>query len=118
MVAPRWHKSPSGAEGMPITSLQHLLGHERLDTTLIYARVHSETVRQGYEWANARLSPETSLGATLFDASIQIAEPPQAILVQPPSRGRLRRRKTGLGANEEDSYGIELTLEGGKETQE
>ena len=62
-------------EGMPITSLQHLLGHESLDTTLIYARVHNETVRRDYERANARLSPETSLAAALFDASIQIVEP-------------------------------------------
>jgi len=62
-------------EGMPITSLQQLLGHEQLGTTLIYARVHNETVRQDYERANARLSPETSLAATLFDAPIQVAEP-------------------------------------------
>lgn len=62
-------------EGMPITSLQQMLGHEKLDTTLIYARVHNETVRQDYERANARLSPEMSLAAELFDASIQIAEP-------------------------------------------
>jgi integrase/recombinase XerD len=62
-------------EGMPITSLQQLLGHESLDTTLIYARVHNETERQDYERANARLSPETSLAAELFDASIWIAEP-------------------------------------------
>jgi integrase/recombinase XerD len=61
-------------EGMPITSLQHLLGHERLDTTLLYARVHNETVRQDYERANARLSPETSLAVALFDAPIQVAE--------------------------------------------
>jgi len=44
-------------EGMPITSLQRLLGHEKLETTLRYARVHNETVRQDYERARARLSP-------------------------------------------------------------
>ena len=43
-------------EGMPITSLQHLLGHEKLETTLIYAHVHDETVRRDYERAQARLS--------------------------------------------------------------
>jgi site-specific recombinase XerD len=43
--------------GMPITSLQRLLGHDKLETTLRYARVHNETVRQDYERAQARLSP-------------------------------------------------------------
>jgi len=43
-------------EGMPITSLQRLLGHEMLATTMVYARVHNETVRCDYERAHARLS--------------------------------------------------------------
>ena len=52
-------------EGMPITSLQHLLGHEKLDTTLLYARVHNETVRRDYERAQARLAPAPSLADEL-----------------------------------------------------
>lgn len=62
-------------EGMPITSLQHLLGHEQLDTTLIYARVHDETVRRDYEQACARLTPERSLANELFNAPVRVVDP-------------------------------------------
>ena len=48
-------------EGMPITSLQQLLGHDQLQTTLVYARVHNETVQRDYERAQARLTPAVSL---------------------------------------------------------
>ena len=34
--------------GMPIVSLQKLLGHQNINETLIYARVHDETVRQQF----------------------------------------------------------------------
>jgi hypothetical protein len=61
-------------EGMPITSLQKLLGHEQLDTTLIYARVHDETVRRDYERASAHLKPERSLADELFNAPTQVVE--------------------------------------------
>ncbi|TEU11900.1 MAG: hypothetical protein E3J21_22495 [Anaerolineales bacterium] len=62
-------------EGMPITSLQRLLGHERLETTLIYARVHNETVRRDYERAQARLSPAAPLADELFNAPTKTVEP-------------------------------------------
>lgn len=62
-------------EGMPITSLQRLLGHEKLETTLIYARVHNETVRRDYERAQARLSPASPLADELFNAPTKTAEP-------------------------------------------
>ncbi len=61
-------------EGMPITSLQKLLGHEQLDTTLIYARVHDETVRRDYEMASAHLKPEQSLADKLFDMPTQVVD--------------------------------------------
>jgi integrase/recombinase XerD len=61
--------------GMPITSLQRLLGHDKLDTTLIYARVHNETVRRDYERAYACLTPASSLANELFNAPTRIAEP-------------------------------------------
>ena len=61
-------------EGMPITSLQHLLGHERLDTTLIYARVHNETVQRDFERACARLSPAPSLADEFFGAPAKVSE--------------------------------------------
>jgi site-specific recombinase XerD len=37
--------------GMPITSLQKFLGHQDINKTLIYARVHNETVRQQFSAA-------------------------------------------------------------------
>ena len=43
-------------QGMPITSIQRLLGHDRLETTMIYAHVHDETVLQDFEQASADLS--------------------------------------------------------------
>jgi len=62
-------------EGMPITSLQRLLGHEKLDTTLVYARVHNETVRRDYERAYARLTPAMALADEFFNAPTEMAEP-------------------------------------------
>jgi site-specific recombinase XerD len=35
-------------EGMPIVSLQKFLGHQDINQTLIYARVHNETIRQQF----------------------------------------------------------------------
>jgi site-specific recombinase XerD len=66
-------------EGMSITSLQRLLGHERLDTTLIYARVYDETVRQDYERAQARLS-SSPLADELFNAPTKTVEPQISIV--------------------------------------
>jgi integrase/recombinase XerD len=62
-------------EGMPITSIQRLLGHKTLSTTLIYARVHNETVQRDYERAYARLTPASSLADELFCAPTKVAEP-------------------------------------------
>lgn len=62
-------------QGMPITSLQRLLGHEKLDTTLIYARVHNETVRLDYERAYARLTPAPALADEFFNAPTKLSEP-------------------------------------------
>jgi site-specific recombinase XerD len=62
-------------EGMPITSLQRLLGHEKLDTTLVYARVHNETVRRDFERAQARLTPAPPLADEFFNAPTEVAEP-------------------------------------------
>jgi len=58
-------------KGMPITSLQHLLGHEKLSTTLVYARVHNETVQRDYERAHACLS----VADHSFNEPTQTAEP-------------------------------------------
>ena len=34
--------------GCRVTSIQKLLGHQRLNSTMIYARVHDRTVAEGY----------------------------------------------------------------------
>ena len=41
--------------GMDIVSIQRLLGHEKLETTLIYAHVHDATVEQDFRQAMASL---------------------------------------------------------------
>jgi site-specific recombinase XerD len=46
--------------GMPITDLQKLLGHDRLSTTQIYARVYDATVERDYRRAMAQLQAEAS----------------------------------------------------------
>ena len=61
-------------EGMPITSLQRLLGHDKLETTLIYARVHNKTVQHDYERAQARLAPAMTLVNEFFNAPTKVAE--------------------------------------------
>ena len=61
-------------EGMPITSLQRLLGHEHVATTLIYAQVHNETVQRDYERAYARLNVSSALAEELFKAPTQVVE--------------------------------------------
>jgi hypothetical protein len=40
---------------MDIVSIQRLLGHEKLNTTMIYARVHDTTVERDFRQAMARL---------------------------------------------------------------
>ena len=66
-------------EEIPITSLQRLLGHEKLATVFIYARVHNETVRRDYERAQARLSPASSRADQSFNAPTQTVEPKPAL---------------------------------------
>ena len=61
-------------ECMPITSIQHLLGHKQLQTTLVYARIHNETVRRDYERARTRLSSAPSLADGFFNAPTTLAE--------------------------------------------
>ena len=41
-------------EGVPIHSLRRLLGHQRLDTTQIYAHIYDETLYQQFRGAMSR----------------------------------------------------------------
>ncbi len=45
------------AAGMPVSSLQRYLGHEHLDTTMIYAEVSDPLLRQDYYQGIATLDP-------------------------------------------------------------
>lgn len=45
------------AAGMPVTSLQRFLGHEHLDTTMIYAEVADPMLRQDYYRGIAAIDP-------------------------------------------------------------
>ncbi len=45
------------AAGIPVSSLQRYLGHEHLDTTMIYAEVADPLLRQDYYQGIATLDP-------------------------------------------------------------
>ena len=47
--------------GCRVTSIQALLGHKRLNTTMIYARVHNETVAQDYITAMAEIEAKSEI---------------------------------------------------------
>lgn len=48
------------AAGMPVTSLQRYLGHEHLDTTMIYAEVSDPLLKQDYYMGIAVLDPTSA----------------------------------------------------------
>jgi integrase/recombinase XerD len=58
--------------GMDIVSIQRLLGHEKLETTMIYARVHDTTMEQDFRQAMTRLEsgrrPDSMLSQTELDS--------------------------------------------------
>jgi len=52
------------AAGMPVTSLQRYLGHEQLDTTMLYAEVSDPLLRQDYYQGIAAVDPSAVNSAT------------------------------------------------------
>jgi site-specific recombinase XerD len=61
--------------GMPIVSIQRLLGHDKLETTMIYARVHDITVERDFRLAMARLEAAREAHSVLVPAEpIPLAE--------------------------------------------
>ena len=48
--------------GMDIVSIQRLLGHEKLETTMIYAHVHDATMEQDFRQAMASLEASREQG--------------------------------------------------------
>ncbi|MCC7358729.1 MAG: tyrosine-type recombinase/integrase [Anaerolineales bacterium] len=70
--------------GCPVTSIQKLLGHRDLSSTLIYARVHDHTVATDYYSAMARIEndlsctprpSDTQTRAELLKLAQQLAKP-------------------------------------------
>jgi site-specific recombinase XerD len=49
------------AAGVPVTSLQRYLGHELLDTTMIYAEVSNPMLQQDYYHGIATLDPKSAI---------------------------------------------------------
>lgn len=60
-------------QGMPITSIQRLLGHDKLSTTMVYAHVHDETVRSDFEQAMTRLGQAPVPVELLFSPAQDLA---------------------------------------------
>ena len=76
--------------GCRMTSIQKFLGHKKLNTTMIYARVHDQTVADDYyaamgqiekrlylvgEQENSKALPNTVTRSQLLDLTIQLAAP-------------------------------------------
>lgn len=72
--------------GCRITSIQKLLGHRRLDTTLVYARVHDRTVADDYYAAmthiETRLDPNGSAATTMPRWNPELATQLDTLLVR------------------------------------
>ena len=47
--------------GCPVTSIQKFLGHKKLNTTMIYARAHDQTVEADYFAAMSRVEERLAL---------------------------------------------------------
>lgn len=62
-------------QGMPITSLQKFLGHQDINTTLIYARVYDHTVRDHFATTMAQIE-----GIAISNRPIEVSEPVLSIL--------------------------------------
>jgi integrase/recombinase XerD len=76
--------------GMDIVSIQRLLGHEKLDTTMIYSHVHDETMERDFRQAMNRLAagqepPGTEIDS-LADVLFSHARVSASQLTQVPNR--------------------------------
>lgn len=77
------------AAGMPVTSLQRYLGHEHLDTTMIYAEVTDPLLKQDYY-----------MGIASLDSSSAQTDSPQQIELRQLVR-ELKTTKPGLKRRDE-----------------
>lgn len=53
--------------GCKVTSIQKLMGHRRLNSTMIYARVHDHTVAEDYYAAMGRIESDAGDGSVRRD---------------------------------------------------
>ena len=60
--------------GCKITSIQQQLGHRKLDSTLIYARVHDEAIASDYYAAMSRIEKSLEIPAKVEDVKEQTSE--------------------------------------------
>lgn len=65
--------------GMPITGIQKLLGHEHLDTTLIYARVQDTTVEADYRQAMSAIERQQT---PLSDTPVPVTDWPMQVVAE------------------------------------
>lgn len=61
--------------GCPATSIQKLLGHQRLNSTMVYARVHDHTMAQDYYAAMEQVEQRLDLEPIPADHKADTAEP-------------------------------------------
>jgi site-specific recombinase XerD len=80
--------------GCRVTTIQKLLGHRRLNSTMIYARVHDRTVAEDYYTAMAQIEKYLDLtaGTDATDDSISAGERTQLLELV----GRLAEPQLGL----------------------
>ena len=59
--------------GLPITTLKKLMGHRRLDTTMLYTKVYDQTIQDDYTAAMSRLQArsESSLDWDLWGPTLE-----------------------------------------------
>jgi site-specific recombinase XerD len=60
--------------GCPVTSIQKLLGHKKLNTTMLYARAHDQTVEQDYYAAMERVEQRLELAPAAEEPAGQVEE--------------------------------------------
>ena len=58
---------------IPITTLQKLMGHRLIDTTMRYVALYSQTIRSDYQAAMAALQSSAALDRILWQPVIEAA---------------------------------------------
>ncbi len=64
--------------GCKVTSIQKFLGHKKLNTTMIYARAHDQTVSDDYYSAMGRVEQRLQVGPEPKSAEVPISEEEKA----------------------------------------